>query len=52
VGGTFANPNFSVKGGGAPGALGVAQGVAQGKAQPAELARGLAGMLRKKKKAQ
>ena len=52
VGGTFANPKFSVKGGGAPGALGVAQGVAQGKAQPVEVVSGIAGMLRKKKKPQ
>jgi hypothetical protein len=52
VGGTFANPKFSMKGGGAPGALGVAQGVAQGKAQPAEVVSGIAGLLRKKKKPQ
>ncbi len=52
VGGTFANPKFSVKGGGAPGALGVAQGMAQGKAQPAEVVSGIAGLLRKKKKPQ
>jgi hypothetical protein len=49
VGGTFAKPKFSVKGGGAPGALGAAKGLAQGKAQPAEVVSGIAGMLRKKK---
>ena len=52
VGGTFAKPKFSVKGA-APGAAGVAKGVAQGvvqgKEQPAEVVRGIAGMLRKKK---
>jgi hypothetical protein len=53
VGGTFAHPKFSVKGGGAPGAAGVAkgvaEGVAQGKQQPVETIRGIAGMFKKKK---
>jgi uncharacterized protein involved in outer membrane biogenesis len=49
VGGTFAKPKFSVKGGGAPGALGAAQGLAQAKEKPVETVRGIAGMFKKKK---
>jgi hypothetical protein len=49
LGGTLANPKFTLKGGGAPGQLGTGQGI---QPQPADLVRGIAGMLRKKKKPQ
>jgi uncharacterized protein involved in outer membrane biogenesis len=49
LGGTLANPKFSLKGGGASGLPGTVQGAAQ---QPADLVRGIAGMFKKKKKPQ
>jgi uncharacterized protein involved in outer membrane biogenesis len=49
LGGTLANPKFSLKGGGASGLPGTAQGI---QPQTLDLARGLAGMLRKTKKPQ
>jgi uncharacterized protein involved in outer membrane biogenesis len=49
LGGTLANPKFTLKGGGAPGLPGTAQGI---QPQPADLVRGIAGMFKKKKKPQ